>query len=95
MQADLPELLASTSGRRVLLQLVSPAACRRALPPEALTALEPPARLRSTAAAPAATPAGAEADQAAVQPDAEQDSSAPDTDAAAPADAPQQVMQCV
>ncbi len=58
MQANLAELLESTNARRVLLQLLSPATCRRLLSPEAATVLEPPQRF--LAAPPSAAPAAAQ-----------------------------------
>ena len=50
LQACIGELLGNGCARRVLLHLVSPAACRRLLSPAQVAVLEPRLRLRAPAA---------------------------------------------
>lgn len=54
VQACMGELLDSSSARRVLLHLVSPAACRRLQSPAQVAVLEPRVRLRAPGATKAA-----------------------------------------
>ena len=55
-QANLAELLDSASARRVLLGLVSPAACRRTMPDVAVATFDPPPRYMYAPGGPAIAP---------------------------------------